>query len=286
VATATAPPAEGSVTAVEPVRRPPKPPWWRGKILPTYTALVILYLITPILVMVAYSFNQSHARLPQVSFKWQGFTLQWYKEWNGIPGLLSAFTKTLIIAFSASTIAAIVGTLLALALVRYRFRGKGAQEQIMFMNIAAPEIVMGASLLGFFVTINLNRGFTTLFLAHVTFCIAYVTITVRARLAGFDRSLEEAASDLGAVPWVTFQKVTLPLIWPGVLAGFLMAFALSIDDFVISNFVYGNYETFPLWVYGAVRVGIPPQVFVFGTVIFMVGLTIALTSLVLQRKKD
>ena len=179
-----------------------------------------------------------------------------------------------------------MGTLLALALVRYRFWGKAAQEQVMFMNIAAPEIVIGASPCGFFVTINLNRGFSTLFLAHVTFCIAYVTITVRARLAGFDRSLEEAASDLGAVPWVTFQKVTLPLIWPGVLAGFLMAFALSIDDFVISNFVYGNYETFPLWVYGAVRVGIPPQVFVFGTVIFMVGLTIALTSLVLQRKKN
>ena len=284
MATATAP-AEESITSVEPVRRPPKAPWWRGKILPTYTALVIVYLITPILVMIAYSFNESHARLPQVSFKWQGFTLQWYKEWNGIPGLLSAFSKTLTVAFSASIVAAIVGTLLALALVRYRFWGKAANEQIMFMNIAAPEIVMGASLLGFFVTINLNRGFTTLFLAHVTFMIAYVTITVRARLAGFDRSLEEAAADLGAVPWVTFQKVTLPLIWPGVLAGFLMAFALSIDDFVISNFVYGNYETFPLWVYGAVRVGIPPQVFVFGTVIFLAGLTIALSSLVLQRKK-
>jgi len=284
VATATAPAED--FTAALPVRRPPKRPWWRGKIMPTYTGLVIAYLITPILVMVLYSFNQSHARLPQVSFKWQGFTLQWYKEWNGIPGLLSAFTKTLVIAFSAASVAAVVGTLLALALVRYRFWGKGAQEQVMFMNIAAPEIVIGASLLGFFVTLNLNRGFITLFLAHVTFCIAYVTITVRARLAGFDRSLEEAASDLGAVPWVTFQKVTLPIIWPGVLAGFLMAFALSIDDFVISNFVYGNYETFPLWVYGAVRVGIPPQVFVFGTVIFMVGLAIALTSLVLQRKKD
>jgi spermidine/putrescine transport system permease protein len=284
VATATAPAED--ITAVEPVRQRPKPPWWRGKILPTYTALVIVYLITPILVMILYSFNQSHARLPQVSFKWQGFTLQWYQQWNGIPGLLSAFSKTLIIAFSASFVAAIVGTLLALALVRYRYWGKAATEQIMFMNIAAPEIVIGASLLGFFVLANVARGFFTLFLAHVTFCIAYVAITVRARLAGFDRSLEEAASDLGAVPWVTFQKVTLPLIWPGVLAGFLMAFALSIDDFVISNFVYGNYETFPLWVYGAVRVGIPPQVFVFGTVIFLAGVAIALTSLVVQRKKD
>jgi spermidine/putrescine transport system permease protein len=275
--------AEGA-TADTGVPKRRKPPWWKGKILPTYTGLVIAYLITPILVMILYSFNVSHARLPQVSFKWQGFTLQWYKEWNGIPGLITAFSRTLIIAFTASITAAVIGTFLALALVRYRFKGKAAQEQTMFMNIAAPEIVMGASLLGFFVTIGVNRGFTTLYLAHVTFCIAYVTITVRARLAGFDRSLEEAAADLFSDAWTTFAKVTLPLIWPGVLAGFLMAFALSIDDFVISNFVFGNYETFPLWVYGAVRVGIPPQVFVIGTVIFMVGLTIALSSLVMRKK--
>ncbi|HEY1330985.1 MAG TPA: ABC transporter permease [Actinomycetota bacterium] len=260
-------------------------PWWRGKILPVYSALVLLYLVTPILVMILYSFNQSHARLPQVSFKWQGFTLQWYKQWNGIPGLTPAFRLTLILASLSAIVAAAVGTLLALALVRYRFRGKVATEQVMFLNIAAPEIVIGASLLGLFVTLNLPRGFDTLFLAHVTFCIAYVAITVRARLAGFDRSLEEAAQDLGANAWVTFQKVTLPLIWPGVLAGALMAFALSIDDFVISNFVAGNVETFPLWIYGAVRVGIPPQVFVLGTVIFAAGVLIATLNLVLQRKK-
>jgi spermidine/putrescine transport system permease protein len=283
VATATAPAED--LTAALPVRRPPKPPWWRGKILPTYTALVILYLVTPILVMVLYSFNVSHARLPQVSFKWQGFTLQWYKEWNGIPGLLSAFTKTLIIAFSAATVAAVVGTLLALALVRYRFWGKAAQEQVMFMNIAAPEIVLGVSLLGLFVTVNLARGFMTLLLAHVMFSIAYVAITVRARLSGFDRSLEEAASDLGANAWTTFRLVTLPIIFPGILAGALMAFALSIDDFVTSNFVAGANPTFPLWVYGASRIGIPPQVFVFGTFIFVVGLLLAISSILIGRKK-
>ena len=248
-------------------------------------ALVLLYLVTPILVMVLYSFNQSHARLPQVSFKWQGFTLQWYREWNGIPGLLTALGRTLWVACLASITAAIIGTLLALAMVRYRFRGKAVVEQTMFMQIAVPEIVLGSALLGFFVTISLNRGFATLFLAHVLFCLAFVAITVRARLSGFDRSLEEAAQDLGANAWTTFVKVTLPLIWPGVLAGFLMAFALSIDDFVISNFVFGNYETFPLWIYGAVKVGIPPQVFVFGTVIFTVGLCIALATLLFQRKK-
>jgi spermidine/putrescine transport system permease protein len=283
-ATATAA-ADDAVTVSEAPRPRPKPRWWKGKILPVYTGLVIFYLVIPILVMVLYSFNVSPARLPQVSFKWLGFTLRWYREWNGIPGLITALSRTLIVATTSSITAAAIGTLVALALVRYRFRGKVGLEQVMFMNIAAPEIVMGASLLGFFVTLGVNRGFTTLYLAHVTFSIAYVAITVRARLAGFDRSLEEAAQDLGADPWVTFRKITLPLIWPGVLAGALMAFALSIDDFVISNFVFGNYETFPLWVYGAVRVGIPPQVFVLGTVIFLVGLTIAASNLVLHRKK-
>jgi spermidine/putrescine transport system permease protein len=136
-----------------------------------------------------------------------------------------------------------------------------------------------------FVTINLARGFLTLVLAHVAFSIAYVAITVRARLAGFDRSLEEAANDLGANAWVTFQKVTLPIIFPGVLAGALMAFALSIDDFVTSNFVAGVNPTFPLWVYGATRIAIPPQVLVFGTFLFAVGLLLAVLSIVIQRRK-
>jgi spermidine/putrescine transport system permease protein len=155
----------------------------------------------------------------------------------------------------------------------------------MFMNIAAPEIVLGASLLGLFVTINLARGFTTLLLAHVMFSIAYVTVTVRARLSGFDRSLEEAALDLGANAWVTFGKITLPLIMPGILAGALMAFALSIDDFVTSNFVNGSAVPFPVWVYSATRIGIPPQVFVFGSAIFAVGVLCAIASIVVGRRQ-
>ena len=153
------------------------------------------------------------------------------------------------------------------------------------MNIAAPEIVLGASLLGLFVTINLARGFTTLLLAHVMFSIAYVTVTVRARLSGFDRSLEEAALDLGANAWVTFGKITLPLIMPGILAGALMAFALSIDDFVTSNFVNGSAVPFPVWVYSATRIGIPPQVFVFGSAIFAVGVLCAIASIVVGRRQ-
>ena len=259
----------------------------RGGWLAVYSWLVIAYLVLPIFVMVAYSFNKVTTGLPQVSFSWNGFTTQWYQQWNGVPGLTSAFWLSIRLGIASTILATVVGTLLALALVRYRpprFRGKTFVEQTMFLNIAAPEIVLGASLLGLFVTINLARGFMTLLLAHVAFSIAYVTVTVRARLAGFDRSLEEAAADLGANSWTTFQKITLPIIMPGIMAGALMAFALSIDDFVTSNFVSGNVVPFPVWVYGATRVGIPPQVFVFGSVIFGVGILCAFSSIVLARR--
>ncbi len=277
--------SEAGERVAEVGRTPERHRGWRRHLLPTYVGIVFVYLISPILIMILYGFNQVHTHLPVVSFRWQGFTLQWYRELVKIPGLTPAFRLSLLLAATSSAVAAALGTLLALALMRYRFRGKVVVEQAMFLNIAAPEIVLGASLLSFFVTINVPRGFVTLFLAHVMFSIAYVAITVRARLAGFDRTVEESAQDLGATPWVTFVKVTLPLIWPAVMAGVLMAFALSIDDFVISNFVAGSVETFPLWIYGAVKVGIPPQVFVFATLIFMGGLAIAVTNLLLQRKK-
>jgi spermidine/putrescine transport system permease protein len=238
--------------------------------------------------MVLYSFNRVTTGLPQVSFAWNGFTTQWYRQWNGVPGLTTAFWLSIRLAIVSTLLATVVGTLLALALVRYhppRFRGKILVEQTMFLNIAAPEIVLGASLLGLFVTINLARGFATLLLAHVAFSIAYVAVTVRARLAGFDRSLEEAAADLGANAWTTFRKITFPLIMPGVLAGALMAFALSIDDFVTSNFVSGSAVPFPVWVYGATRIGIPPQVFVFGSAIFGIGILCAIASIAVGRKQ-
>jgi spermidine/putrescine transport system permease protein len=273
--------------AQAPRARRPRRRWGRF-LLPAYSWLVIAYLVFPIAVMVLYSFNKVTTGLPQVSFAWNGFTTQWYREWSGVPGLTSAFWLSIRLALASTVLATVVGTLLALALVRYRpprFRGRTLFEQVLFLNIAAPEIVLGASLLGLFVTINVARGFVTLLAAHVMFSIAYVAITVRARMAGFDRSLEEAAEDLGANPWVTFRKITLPLIMPGVLAGALMAFALSIDDFVTSNFVSGSAVPFPVWVYGVTRVGIPPQVFVFGTAIFAVGILCALSSIVIGRKK-
>jgi spermidine/putrescine transport system permease protein len=268
--------------------RQPRRRRWTRLILPGYSWLVIAYLVFPIAVMVAYSFNRVTTGLPQVSFAWNGATLKWYQEWSGIPQLTTSFWLSVRLAIATTALATVLGTLLALALVRYRpprFRGKTAIEQVLFLNIAAPEIVLGASLLGLFVTINLARGFLTLLLAHVAFSIAYVAITVRARMSGFDRSLEEAAHDLYANGWATFRKITLPLIMPGVLAGALMAFAISIDDFVTSNFVSGSSVPFPVWVYGVTRIGIPPQVFVFGTAIFAVGILCAGASIVVSRRR-
>jgi spermidine/putrescine transport system permease protein len=270
-------------TSPVPLSSPRRRRRWTRFILPTYTALVMLYLVFPILVMILYSFNDSGFK--KVSFRWVGFTTQWYPKVFDKPDLTAALKNSLVIATVSTIIATALGTLIALALVRYKFRGRGATEFVMFMNISAPEIVLGASLLSLFISFGVPRGVPTIIIAHVMFNIAYVAITVRARLAGFDRALEEAAQDLGAGPWTTFRRVTFPLIFPGILAGGLLAFALSIDDFVITNFNAGAVQTFPLWVYGAVKVGIPPQVFVMGTLIFTGGVVIAAANVVWQRRK-
>ena len=269
---------EGGRRASPPTRRR-----WTRFVLPTYTALVLLFLVLPILVMILYGFNNSGPK--RVSFRWLGFSLYGYEHLFAKPDLTAALKNSLVVAVISTLIATALGTLIALALVRYRFRGRAVAEVTMFMNISAPEIVLGASLLSLFITFGIPRGIGTIIVSHVMFNIAYVAVTVRARLAGFDRSLEEAAQDLGAGPFTTFWKVTLPLIYPGVIAGGLLAFALSIDDFVITNFVAGQAVTFPLWVYGAVKVGIPPQVFVMGTLIFAAGVLIATVNIVVQRRK-
>lgn len=258
---------------------------WTRFILPAYAALVMFYLVSPILIMILFSFNDSGFK--RVSFRWQGFTVKWFLPSNLFVkhDLTEALQNSLYVAVISTIIATVIGTLMALALVRYRFRGRGASDFILFLNIAAPEIVLGASLLSLFITFGVARGLVTIVVAHVMFTVAYVAVTVRARLSGFDRSLEEAAQDLGAGPWTTFRLVTLPLIFPGVLAGALLAFALSIDDFVITNFNSGTTQTFPLWVYGAVKVGIPPQVFVMGTLIFGLGVMLAVANLVWQRRR-
>jgi spermidine/putrescine transport system permease protein len=256
---------------------------WSRYILPAYVGLVLIYLVAPILIMILYGFNNSGPK--RVSFRWSGFSFYGYSHLLAKPDLTNALKNSLFVAVVSTVIASILGTLIALALVRYRYRGRTATDFVLFLNISAPEIVLGASLLSLFVSFGVPRGILTIIIAHVMFNIAYVAVTVRARLAGFDRSLEEAAGDLGAGPWTTFSRVTLPLIWPGILAGGLLAFALSIDDFIITNFNAGTTQTFPLWVYGVVKVGIPPQVFVMGTLIFMGGVLIAIVNVLAQRRK-
>jgi spermidine/putrescine transport system permease protein len=182
--------------------------------------------------------------------------------------------------------AVIVGTLLGLALGRYRFRGKPPVNFVIFLAIAVPEIVLGSSLLSMFILLKwIPIGIATILLSHIGFSIPFVAVTVRARVQGLDRSLEDAAQDLFANPLTAFFKVTLPLIAPAILAGFLLAFVLSLDDFVITNFVSGTTLTFPIWVYGATRIGLPPQVNVMGTLLFMTGVLAAVVNVLVQRRR-
>ncbi len=265
---------------------PPKPrsqKRWTRFILPTYSALFILYLIIPIVVMIVFSFNTPAGRF---NIRWEYASLDAWRNLFFEPQLTDSLILTLEVAFTATIIATILGTFLGIALGRYRFRGSGAMNFVIFLAIASPEIVLGSSLLTMFVNARVPQGFITILLAHIMFCVSFVAITVRARVSGMDRSLEEAAGDLGANPRTTFFKVTLPLIMPGVIAGALLAFALSIDDFVISNFVAGPKLTFPLWVYGATRQGLPPQVNVMGTILFAFGLLIVAAQIIGSRVKE
>jgi len=255
----------------------------RRHLLTVYAILAFAYLLVPIGVVVLFSFNNPAGRF---NYTWQGFTLDHWRNWDGVPGLRDAMTLSIEIAALASIAATLLGTLIALALVRYGFRGRGGTNLLIFLPMATPEIVLGASLLTLFLNLSVFLGFATILIAHIMFCISYVVVTVKARLIGFDRSLEEAAMDLGANEWVTFRKVTLPLIAPAILAGALLSFALSIDDFVITYFNSGSEITFPLFVWGAARVGAPPQVNVMGTMIFAVALSLMVLNVVLQRRRE
>ncbi|NVI89698.1 ABC transporter permease [Actinomadura sp. BRA 177] len=258
-----------------PERKTPARPRRRISGLHVYTLVLIAWLILPIAIMILFGFNDTRSKQ---NFEWQGFTLKWYRHLFDKSDLTTAVVNSLTIALLSTLITTVLGTFAGLALGRYRFRGKGSTNLVLFMAISCPEIVMGASLLSMFVTFNLPRGYLTILVAHVMFSIAFVAVTVRARVVGLDPAVEEAAQDLGAGPWTRFRLVTLPMIMPGVLAGALLAFVLSIDDFIITNFTSGTTVTFPLWIYGSTRTGTPPQVNVMGTLIFAVGIVIAVIS--------
>ncbi len=269
-------------------RRPKGSLWQRfqPRVLPLFTTLAIVYLMIPIAVMIVFSFNKPQGKF---NYIWNTFSLDGWAHPFDWPGLGQAVTTSLAVAVISTIVATTIGTMMGLALTRYSFRGRGALNGIIFLPMATPEIVLGASLLTLFVATALPplagsvptlypTGFLTILIAHVMFNISYVVVTVKARLAGFDRRLEEAAMDLGANELTTFWKVTFPLIFPGIMAAALLAFSLSIDDFVITNFVSGTTNTFPIWVYSIQRNALPVQINVIGSIIFigavlLVGLT-------------
>ncbi len=257
----------------------------RRHTLTVYSLLFFAYLLLPIGVVVAFSFNNPKGRF---NYTWQGFTWKNWAQWDAIPDLKSALILSLEIALIASLVATALGTLIALALVRYGFRGRASTNLLVFLPLSTPEIVLGASLLTLFLNITqvFTIGFWTILIAHIMFCISFAVVTVKARLIGFDRHLEEAAMDLGANEWLTFQKVTLPLIAPAILAALLLCFAISIDDFVVTYFNAGNRVTFPIFVWGSARVATPPQINVIGTAIFVVAVTLMLANVVLQRVRE
>ncbi|HEU4706377.1 MAG TPA: ABC transporter permease [Solirubrobacterales bacterium] len=240
--------------------------WLREHAVNIVAALVVVYLLLPIAVILLFSFNNPQGRY---NYTWVGFTLEHWAHAFSRPELNEALLTSLKLALLATAISTAVGTMMALALVRHQFRGRRLANFLIVIPMATPEVVMGAALLSFFLIIPwFSLGFETLLIAHVMFCISFVVVVVRSRLIGFDRSLEEAARDLGASPVQTFRLVTLPLIMPGIFGAAMLAFALSIDDFVISNFNSGTTVTFPLYIFGAAQRGIPVEVNVIAMILF------------------
>jgi spermidine/putrescine transport system permease protein len=254
----------------------------RRHTLTFFGVLALAYLMLPILIVIVFSFNNPAGRY---NYTWEGFTTEHWRDPFGPPFLGEAVTKSIEIALLATLVSTVLGTLVAMALVRYHFRGRGATNFLIFVPLTAPEIVLGASLLTLFLNLGTALGFGTIVIAHIMFCISFVVVTVRARLVGFDRLVEEAAMDLGANEYVTFWKITLPLIAPGILAGALLAFSLSIDDFVITSFNSGTTQTFPLYVWSQAQRGVPPEVNVIGTMIFGVAVVLMLANVIWQYRR-
>jgi spermidine/putrescine transport system permease protein len=257
--------------------------WLREHAIHIYMVLAIAYMLVPIALIIVFSFNDPQGKF---NFTWAGFTTDHWAHPFAISELTDALGVSLRLALFATVISTALGTMIALAMVRHEFFGRRSTNLLIIVPTATPEVVIGASLLSMFLIYSINLGFTTLLIAHVMFCISFVVIVVRSRLIGFDRSLEEAAQDLGADPFTTFRKVTLPLIMPGVIGGALLAFALSIDDFVISNFNSGTTVTFPLYIFGAAQRGIPVEVYVIATMLFALTVVAMVFTVWQQRRAE
>lgn len=271
----------------------------RGKIasrfLSVWAAVALVYLFLPILVIVVFSFNepgrevtvggQTTFKTGRYNYQWGRFSIEAWKHPFKYRDLTSAFKLSLIIAAVVTVLAIVLGTLMSLAIVKYRFTGKGVVNMLLVLPLTMPEVVLGFSLLTLFVNASIDRGFVTIVIAHVMFCVSYVATTVKARIRGFDWRLEEAAADLGANPFLTFRRVTLPIIAPGVAAAALLTFALSLDDFIITYLNSGSRTTFPIQVWNTKRSSIPPQINVFGTGVLLVSVMLSVLGLIVQRRK-
>ena len=246
-----------------------------------YLGLIYTMLYLPIIVLVVMSFNKS-----KIGYNWGGFSLKWYESLLNNQAMLDAFWHSIILGLVAATVSTIIGTLTALALHRYDFRGKGLLNGLLFVLMMSPEIVLAISLLALFLLIGLQLGFVSLLLAHITFCLPFVVITVFARLSSLDERLMEAARDLGASESTMIRTVLIPVIFPAVMAGWLLAFTLSLDDVVVSTFVTGpSYEILPLRIYSMVRVGLKPEVNAIGTILLVASLILVVISQLLLRRR-
>lgn len=251
-----------------------------GKLI--YASLIYFFLYLPIAIVVIYSFNAS-----KHSLLWHGFTSDWYKQLFQDSDLQLVALHSLTVGVLAATIASIIGTLAAVALYRYRFLGKKILHGLIFVILVSPDIVMGISLLLLFTVINIPLGFLTLLLAHITFCMPFVTIVVYSRIVGIDKEIFEAAKDLGASDFFAFRKIILPLLWPAILAGWLLSFTLSIDDVIISYFVTGpDFQILPLTIFSAVRLGVNPEINALCAILLILTLLIVTISQLALRKKE
>jgi spermidine/putrescine transport system permease protein len=259
--------------------------WVSEHVVMAIALLVLGYMFLPIFFVVLMSFNAPTSKL---SYEFQAFTWDNWINPCAPAGMCDSVVKSIEIGFLATVFATILGTLVAFALVRHRFRGRAATSLLIFLPMATPEVVMGSSLLALFTTAGLSGtlGFWSILVAHIMFCLSFVVVTVKARLAGLDSRYEQAAMDLYANEFQTFWRVTFPLVFPGILAAALLAFSLSFDDFIVTNFNHGNTITFPMFVWGANQRGIPPQVNVIGTAMFAIALALVLGGGVLQRRRE
>jgi len=254
-----------------------KPALW----LRIFSFLVYAYIYFPILILIIFSFNTQ-----KINVRWEGFTLKWYQVLFNDTNVILATRNTLMIAFVSTLVATVIGTMAALALQRYRFPGYTLTESILYIPVIIPEVVMGISLLAFFALFNFQLGLVTITLSHIAFNIPFVALVVRARLHGFDKSIEEASMDLGANELVTFWRVTLPTIMPGVLSGAMLAFTLSLDDYVITYFTAGpGSTTLPLRVFSMVRFAVTPEVNALSTIWVLTVFVILLVSQIMQRRQ-